>query len=356
MNQGLLWLAWVIPAFISSSLLTHFLIGWASRAGVLDQPNERSSHTKVMPRGGGLSIVVVTSIAAVISAVAWPESRAAIAGLIAASLGIAYVSWLDDLKPLPNRIRFSVHVLAAVVVAMLAHPIQVVDVGGLGTLSLGYAAWPLTLLWIVGMTNAFNFMDGIDGIAGVTAASAGFAIAVAAACLGCHAVAAVAMAFGASSLGFLTCNWPPAKVFMGDVGSAYCGFVIAALPAIPSPEPTSRLVAVALFAMWPFIFDTIFTLMRRLANGENVFEAHRSHLYQRCVIAGWSHRSTTLLYGLLSAIAAGISLVPFFNDAATPVATKAGLMYLAASAVLLLILVYRAESARTARVRQVSRA
>ena len=354
MNQGLLWLAWVIPAFISSSLLTHFLIGWASRAGVLDQPNERSSHTKVMPRGGGLSIVVVTSIAAVISAVEWPESRVALAGLLAASLAIAYVSWLDDLKPLPNRIRFSVHVLAAVVVAMSAHPIQVVDVGGLGPLSLGYAAWPLTLLWIVGMTNAFNFMDGIDGIAGITAASVGFAMAVAAACLGCPAVAAVALAFAASALGFLTCNWPPAKVFMGDVGSAYCGFVIAALPAIPGPGPTSRLVTVALFAMWPFIFDTIFTLMRRLLNGENVLEAHRSHIYQRCVIAGWSHRSTTLLYGLFSGLAAAISLVPFFNDAATPVATRAGLAYLAASAALLLVLVHRAESARTARVRQVS--
>ena len=210
------------------------------------------------------------------------------------------------------------------------------------------------MLWIVGMTNAFNFMDGIDGIAGITAATAGFAMAVAAACLGCPAVSAVSLAFAASALGFLTCNWPPAKVFMGDVGSAYCGFVIAALPAIPGPGPTSRLVTVALFAMWPFIFDTIFTLMRRLLNGENVFEAHRSHIYQRCVIAGWSHRSGTLLYGLLSVLAAAISLVPFFNDAATPVATKAGLFYLAASAVLLLVLVHRAESARGARVRQVS--
>ena len=81
MNQGLLWLAWVIPAFISSSLLTHFLIGWASRAGVLDQPNERSSHTKVMPRGGGLSIVVVTSIAAVISAAMWSMRRISAANL-----------------------------------------------------------------------------------------------------------------------------------------------------------------------------------------------------------------------------------------------------------------------------------
>ena len=106
--------------------------------------------------------------------------------------------------------------------------------------------------------------------------------------------------------------------------------------------------------MWPFIFDTIFTLVRRFLYRENVLEAHRSHIYQRCVIAGWSHRSATVLYGLLSVLAAAISLVPFFNDAATPVATQVGLFYLVASALMLLVLVHRAESARTARVGQVS--
>ena len=109
--------------------------------------------------------------------------------------------------------------------------------------------------------------------------------------------------------------------------------------------PASRLVTVALFAMWPFIFDTIFTLIRRFSRGENVFKAHRSHLYQRLVIAGWSHRVASSLYGLLSATAAAISLAPFFDETATPAVTKVALAFLPVSAVLLLVLVHVAESA-----------
>jgi UDP-N-acetylmuramyl pentapeptide phosphotransferase/UDP-N-acetylglucosamine-1-phosphate transferase len=254
------------------------------------------------------------------------------------------VSWLDDLKPVQNRVRFGVHLAAAAAVAFVAGPIHSVDMGGLGSLDLGLAAWPLTLIWIVGMTNAFNFMDGIDGIAGVTAASAGVAIAVGAICLGCPAIAAVASAFAAAAVGFLTCNWHPARVFMGDVGSAFCGFVIATLPTVAGPNPTSRLVTIALFAMWPFIFDTIFTLIRRLTKSENVFVAHRSHIYQRLVIAGWGHRAATSLYGLLSALAAAISLAPFYDDSATPFLTQVALLMLPAIAALLLLLVHRAES------------
>jgi UDP-N-acetylmuramyl pentapeptide phosphotransferase/UDP-N-acetylglucosamine-1-phosphate transferase len=336
---------WTNPAFIGAALLTRFLIGWASRVGALDRPNERSSHTRTTPRGGGLSIVVATTMAEFLSAFIWPEVRGPLLAVGGASLAVACVSWLDDLKPVRNRVRFGVHLISAAAAAYVAGPIEVVDMGDLGTLSLGLSAWPLTVLWMVGMTNAFNFMDGIDGIAGITATGAGAAIAIAAACLGCPAVAGVGSAFAGAAAGFLVWNWPPAKIFMGDVGSAFCGFTIAALPLIPGTEPTSRLVTISLFAMWPFIFDTIFTLFRRLAKGENVFEAHRSHLYQRLVIAGWSHQAAASLYGILSASAAAISLSPFFDDSFTPALTKLGIAVLPLTAFLLLLLVRRSENA-----------
>ncbi len=344
MRFGLFVLIAALLACAIAAFVTRFLVGWATRMGALDEPNERSSHTKVTPRGGGLSIVAVTLIGGLIASLEWPEHQAALLGLLGASVAIASVSWLDDLKPVRNRVRFGVHLVSATAVVAMAGPIQTVDMGGLGTLHLGPAAWPLTLLWIVGLTNAFNFMDGIDGIAGITAASAGTAIAIAATCLGCPSVTLTGSVFAAAACGFLACNWPPAKIFMGDVGSAFCGFLIASLPMIAGSSASSRLVTVALFAMWPFIFDSLFTVARRFTRGENVFEAHRSHVYQRLTLAGWSHRRTTLLYGMLSATSAVVSLLPFYNDALTPVVTIAAIGNLLTIAIALLAILTSAES------------
>jgi UDP-N-acetylmuramyl pentapeptide phosphotransferase/UDP-N-acetylglucosamine-1-phosphate transferase len=103
----------------------------------------------------------------------------------------------------------------------------------------------------------------------------------------------------ASSAGFLVHNWPPARIFMGDVGSAFLGFVFATLPSMLQ-LPSSRPAAIGFLVVWPFVFDTAFTFLRRLRRKESVFSAHRSHLYQRLVIAGWSHVTVTLLYSTLA--------------------------------------------------------
>ena len=302
------WLAWFVAAYVVSAFVTQRLVGWASSRGVIDRPNARSSHTRVTPRGGGIAIVGVTAWAAVAACVLEPGAWKALAAVLVPAMVIAAVSWVDDVSSLPNRVRFGVHLAAAAAVALVLGPISQVVALPLVSLDLGFFAWPLTLLWIVGMTNAFNFMDGIDGIAGITAAVAGAAMAAAAMLLGATAVAAVAIAFSGAAAGFLVCNWPPARIFMGDVGSAFCGFVIASLPIAAGEPAASQLAAVVAVTMWPFIFDTAFTLCRRLARGENIFQAHRSHLYQRLVIAGWSHRAVSSFYGGLSAMAAAIAV------------------------------------------------
>jgi len=161
-----------------ASVATEWLVGWASARGVMDRPNERSSHTRATPRGGGISIVAVTAWAVILAAVLWPEARLPLVAFLVPALAIAVVSWLDDLKPLHNRVRFGVHLAAAVAATAVLGPFRSADLGSIGTFELGVAAWPLTLLWIVGMTNAFNFMDGIDGIAGITAAVAGYEVGI----------------------------------------------------------------------------------------------------------------------------------------------------------------------------------
>jgi Fuc2NAc and GlcNAc transferase len=346
------WAAWFLVPAAAASAATSWLIGWISARGVLDVPNARSSHTRATPRGGGIAIVAVTAWAAIVAVLVWPVSWRPLAGLIVPGLAIAAVSWLDDVRPLKNCIRFGMHLAAAAATTAIAGPVQAVDLGSLGMLHLGAAAWPLTLLWIVGMTNAFNFMDGIDGIAGITAAAAGVAVATGATCLGVPSLAAVSLAFAGAAIGFLTCNWPPARIFMGDVGSAFCGFLIATLPLVAGAPASEQLVAITAVAMWPFIFDTAFTLCRRLAKGENIFEAHRSHLYQRLVIAGWSHRAASSLYGGLSAMAAAVALAPLHDAALTHSATALTLATMSVGMTLLLTLVHLTERTQEAQLRK----
>jgi UDP-N-acetylmuramyl pentapeptide phosphotransferase/UDP-N-acetylglucosamine-1-phosphate transferase len=184
---------------------------------------------------------------------------------------------------------------------------KIVDLPVVGEFQLGVLGVPLTFLWIVGLTNAFNFMDGIDGIAGGQALIAGFGWAMAGWYVDDGLVSVTGLLLAGSSLGFLGHNWPPARIFMGDVGSAFLGYTCAVLPVIAG-RANPRMIVVGVLLVWPFVFDATLTMLRRLCRGENIFSAHRSHLYQRLVIVGFSHRFVSLLYAGL-AIAGGILAV-----------------------------------------------
>jgi UDP-N-acetylmuramyl pentapeptide phosphotransferase/UDP-N-acetylglucosamine-1-phosphate transferase len=338
MPHAVFYTVWCLTAVFGSAVLTRQLIDWARARGMLDLPNERGSHALPTPRGGGLAIVAVVSAAVCLAAVLHPESLGPLAGAMLPALAVAAVSWFDDQQPVPIRVRFAVHFAAAVAATAVLGPVERIDLGSFGAIDLGVAAWPLTVLWIVGLINAFNFMDGIDGIAGITALAGGIAIAAAAWVSGATAIGAVAAAFAAASLGFLMWNWPPARVFMGDVGSTFCGMLLAVLPLAVGAEAKPRVVPVAVFVMWPFIFDTAYTIVRRLRNRENVFQPHRSHLYQRLTIAGWSHRAVSGLYGALAAMAAVIGVAPLFDPSLRQSADHAALWTIGIGIILLLAL------------------
>jgi UDP-N-acetylmuramyl pentapeptide phosphotransferase/UDP-N-acetylglucosamine-1-phosphate transferase len=338
-----LWCAWCLASLVAAALLTRGLIDWTVARGIIDAPNARSSHTRSTPRGGGLSIVIVVVAAVAVIGLARPEELLRISGAIVPALAIAAVSWLDDVQSLRNRTRFAVHLAAAVGAVAVLGPVMRLDLGSLGMLRFGPLAWPLTLLWIVGLTNAFNFMDGSDGIAGITAAAVAAGIAAAAAACAAGPVAVIAAACAGASLGFLTSNWQPARIFMGDVGSAFCGFLLAVLPLAVRADAVPEVLPVAALALWPFIFDTSLTLLRRLRAGENIFQAHRSHLYQRLVIAGWSHRAVASLYGGLAAFGATIAAVPLFDPAVRRAADQVAAVTPLVVATVLIALVMIAE-------------
>lgn len=305
------WLATVA----ASAWLTARLIPWLRSHGAV-VPATAESPDRGMPRGGGLAMVTVVVAVAVAAAVQAQDAAWLLAGGLLPAVAVAVVSLRDDFHPLPALGRLAVHVAAATAVTAILGPVREISVPMLGTVQLGVGAWPATVLWIVALTNAFNFMDGIDGIAGLSTVAAAAAIAVAAAAQAAPAATIVAAALAAAALGFLSCNWHPARVFMGDVGSTWCGFLVAVLPLLlPAAEQRAALLAVAACATWPFLFDTGWTLLKRVWHGENVLLAHRGHIYQRLVAGGWSHRGVATLYAALASIAVGLALPPLFVPA-----------------------------------------
>lgn len=296
-----------VIAFGVAAALAQGLAVWLRRWGMVD-PAAPGWQEVSIPRGGGLAIVIPVLLGA-----AWmlPQDaglwQAAVA--LAASAGMALVSLCDDIRPVAVPIRLAAQTACAAIAVATLGPIRVIPIGPWGTLALGPEAWPVSLLWIVGLTNAFNFMDGIDAMAGTTAAITGGAVALASWLVGQPYLGAVGLLLMMASLGFLTANWPPARLFMGDVGSTFCGFLLATIPLLAAARGEPRILPIVALAMAPFLCDTAATLVRRAVTGENVFQRHRTHCYQRLVLAGWTHATVSCLYAGLAVIGAGIGML-----------------------------------------------
>ena len=298
-----------VLGFGTSWWATGFVRRYALRKELVDVPNERSSHTQPTPRGGGLAIVLVALCGLLTYGLLFFVEYRLLLLFYAFGVGlIATVSWFDDLYVLPSRVRFAAHSLAAILVIIGFGHWDELTLPLLGQVNVGWLGMPITFLWIVGLTNAYNFMDGIDGIAGGQAVVAGVGWTILGLMMDFTLISAMGVLLAATSLGFLFHNGPPARIFMGDVGSAFLGFSFACLAIIGAKRDAVLATAGALL-VWPFVFDTLFTFFRRLKNREYVFSAHRSHLYQRLVISGYSHRTVTLLYIVLDILGLLLALL-----------------------------------------------
>lgn len=271
----------------------------------IDVPNERSSHSRPVPRGGGVAIVA--GFLAGLSL--WLASGNALSprawGWLAGALLVAAISFADDIRSLPAAPRLAVHLGAAALLTFVG--VQERE------LPLIIAA-PLAFVWVAAVTNVYNFMDGIDGLAATQAVVAGVAIGIAGAVVGNPLLTIGGGLIAAAAAGFLTQNLPPARLFMGDVGSTFLGFNFAGLALLGNlGVGGGRLpIEFGIVVLAPFLFDSIVTLIRRAAKGERWYTAHRSHFYQRLVRNGLSHAQVTGLYAglaLLAAVAALLGLV-----------------------------------------------
>ncbi len=276
---------------------------------LVDRPNERSSHKLPTPRGGGIGLA-----AGVIGGGALVAGGMPAIGPVAVGAAIAAIAGLaDDARAQGAAIKFGAQFLAAFVAIAGGAIVERIYVPGYGPVELGVLGPALTFLWFVGLTNAYNFMDGLDALAGSTgtiaAAAAGCVLMVA----GVADLAALAFVLAAACAGFLALNLPPARVFMGDVGSQFLGFAFAGLGVFAAGASTDgRYLWLVPVLLMHFLFDTIFTAARRLAAGENVFAAHRTHLYQKLNQSGVAHGRVA---ALLAAMAAAQGCAAFFLDA-----------------------------------------
>lgn len=279
--------------FFSSLLLTAVIRQYALRKDLLDIPNFRSSHSVPTPSGGGLSIVLCF---VVVLALMYFQNRLENEVFYALSGGgllVASVGFWDDHHPISARWRISIHFLAAFWILYwiggLASADKLPVFGGFGW--LGFTIGTFFLVWLL---NLYNFMDGIDGLAAVEtiyiALSAGILILVRGSS---DELATLLIVLAFSCLGFLFWNWPPAKIFMGDVGSGFLGLVLGGFVLMTSIDQSLPFWSwLILFGV--FLVDATFTLSRRIMRGERWYEAHRSHAYQIASRLLGSHKKATM--------------------------------------------------------------
>ncbi|HET7163458.1 MAG TPA: glycosyltransferase family 4 protein [Rhodanobacteraceae bacterium] len=278
-------------ALLLSLLFTGTALVYARRRGLLDQPGKRRSHTQPTPRGGGIGIVAAILLVGVSAWCAFDQSMpwTQPAAFAAAVLVVALIGWRDDHVPLSVLPRLAVHVLAALMVgaAVLAP--------GTRPGAFGWAALAPLAIVLIGFINAHNFMDGIDGILGQQGLFVMLGFGVLAVWLGDVGIAALSFATAAGCLGFLVFNLPPAKIFMGDVGSGALGLAIGAVAALLVQRNPAMLWTCAILPS-AFLVDSGLTLARRMLSGQRWYAPHRQHLYQWLVRVNWSHARTDVAY------------------------------------------------------------
>ena len=282
------------------ALLSAAAVWGMIRVGAVDTPGARSSHTRPTPKGGGVGIVLAFLVGmavlyevAAFGRIADPYFRA----VLAAALGIAVVAFLDDLFYWPASVKLLAQVAAAMLAVGGGLSLTFLRLPVFGTVQLGWLGPVVTVAWIVVATNAMNFIDGLNGLAAGVTAIACAVLAAIGAWLGAPFIYFAALILLAGILGFLPFNFPDAQIFMGDVGSQFCGFLLAVLAVAAGRfEAVELSIALVPMLLSGVLFDVAFTLLRRFLAGERLAEAHRGHLYQLAHRSGVPAVRVTLVH------------------------------------------------------------
>lgn len=273
------------------------VIRLAHRIGAVDKPEQRKVHSRIMPRLGGLGIFSAFFIVLMFGV----QVSDQILGIMVGGLVIFLVGMLDDMYQLPALIKLLGQCLAAslaihygVVVSFVTNPFN-------GPIDLGYLGIPLTFIWIVGITNAINLIDGLDGLAAGVSAIAAATMGYVAYTQGQQEMFVAAFILVGAILGFLPYNFYPARTFMGDGGSNFLGFILGCLAIMGLTKSTAVIsLFVPIVILGIPIFDTFFAIVRRVGNKTPIFMPDKSHLHHRLMAIGYGHRRTVLIIYAIS--------------------------------------------------------
>lgn len=287
----------LVIALLASFLLTPYVKKLAFRMGAVDRPDQRKVHTKIMPRLGGLGIYVAFVLAVVCS---MPLTKDII-GMLLGGTFIVLVGILDDKYQLPAKVKLLGQILAACV--LVAFDIRIEWLNnpfGDGYLYLEYLSIPFTIFWVISFTNVVNLIDGLDGLAAGVSGIASITVIVVAVHQGFYSVAVITAALAGAILGFIHYNFNPATIFMGDTGSMFIGYMLAAISIFGAVKSAATIaLVVPAIALGLPIMDTAFAILRRYSNGRPIFQPDKGHLHHRLLAMGMSQRQAVLLmYGI----------------------------------------------------------
>lgn len=293
----------LIVAFIAAIILTPLVKRLAFRLGAVDAPNYRKVHARIMPRLGGLAIFGAFMIGILLlKFVTNFESDYLYAILIAATIIVA-TGIVDDMREISAKAKLLGQIIAACIVVFVGGiHIEIINLPFGGELEFGWLGIPFTIIWIVGITNAINLIDGLDGLAAGVSTIALITLAVMAMIMGNGIVIAMAAILAAATIGFLFFNFHPAKIFMGDTGALFLGFMIAVLSLLGFKNITVISFVIPVIMLGVPISDTFFAIVRRRRSGQKWSDPDKSHLHHRLLDLGFSHRQTVVVIYAMAAM------------------------------------------------------
>ena len=290
----------ILLAMAASWALTGGARRFAVKAQLLDYPTARSSHSVPTPRGGGVAIVLTyTTLTGCLYVMGLVPGSFAVA-LLGSGLAVALVGFIDDHHSIPARWRFLAHTCSAAWTVYAIGGIPPVPIFGV-SVNLGWFGLALAAIYIMWMVNLCNFMDGIDGLASIEAITVSLGGAL------CWWLATstsywfIPVAFAACTAGFLTWNYPPAKIFMGDSGSGFIGMVLA-LMSLWTAQQATQVFWCWFILLGGFMVDASTTVVRRVRRGDKFYEAHRSHAYQYASRKHCGHRPVSIAFGVINIV------------------------------------------------------
>lgn len=308
----ILLIAAALASALGSNALTRWLVPRLKALHVVDTPNPRSSHATATVRGAGLAMAAAWCVCCLLVVLLQPQQFAAGFAVLGLAIGLSLLGFWDDVRNVDPGVRLVVQALLCFTAAILGVRTDSLTFPGLGILNLGILATPLCAIGLLTMVNFFNFMDGIDGLAVGQTLIAATVLLAGAIVVHAYTTALLAAALAGVAAGFIPFNWNPARCFMGDSGSYFCGGTLGAL-LIVGQRSGVPLLLVGLASV-AFLSDAAITLTLRLAKRRAVWQAHHNHIYQRLVSAGWSHARVTTMY-IIFATTVGIVAVLYLTRA-----------------------------------------